>query len=181
MSEVKIKSEETKGTDPNVYNFCQPLETFIVAAESTRVPVVEHKADGCVIVGESPVRLELPMKKLLTDRRILLVEDEIMILMFTEYMLGDLGCTDLVSATTVNQALDLVMTQDFDAALIDVNLNGIKSYPVADALLARGVPFIFATACGGSGIDENYCNWPVLAKPYMYEELSRMLANLIPT
>ena len=121
-----------------------------------------------------------PMEKLLTGRRILVLEDEIMILMFIEYILADLGCTDVVSATTVDQALAFVVAQDFDAAMLDVNLNSFKSYPVADALATRGVPFVFVTACSGSETDENYRNRPVLTKPYRYEELSRMLARLIP-
>ena len=103
-----------------------------------------------------------------------------MILMVTEYMLADLGCTDVLSATTVDQALAFVAAQDFDAAMLDVNLNSIKIYPVADALAARGVPFVFATAYGGSETDEKYHDRPVLTKPYGYEELSRMLARLIP-
>ncbi len=120
------------------------------------------------------------MENLLTDMRILLVEDEMMILMFTEYMLAELGCTAVASAATVDQALAFLAAQNFDAAILDVNLNKIKSYPVADALAARGVPFLFATAYGGSGIDENYRDRPVLTKPYRYEELSEILALLIP-
>ena len=119
------------------------------------------------------------MENLLTGRRVLVLEDEVMILMFIEYILADLGSTAVVSTTTVDQALTFVAAQDFDAAIIDLNLNSIESYPGADALATRGVPFIFATACGDSEIDENYRGRPVLTKPYRYEELSKMLAGLI--
>jgi hypothetical protein len=44
----------------------------------------------------------------------------------------------------------------FDAAMLDVNLNGNKSYPVADALAARGVPFVFSTGYSDHGMREGY-------------------------
>ena len=69
------------------------------------------------------------MDKLLSGRRILVVEDEMMVLMVTEDMLADLGCESVTAAATVDQALALIEAQGFDAAMLDVNLNGSKSYP----------------------------------------------------
>jgi len=80
------------------------------------------------------------MDKLLSGRRILVVEDEMMVLMVTEDMLADLGCESVAVAATVEQALALIDAHGFDAAMLDVNLNGNKSYPVADLLVKRGVP-----------------------------------------
>ena len=68
-----------------------------------------------------------------------------MILMIIEDMLADLGCESVTAAATVDQALALIDAQVFDAAMLDMNLNGNKSHAVADALVARGVPFIFST------------------------------------
>ena len=85
------------------------------------------------------------MNKLLSGRRVLVVEDEMMILMMIEDMLADLGCESVTAAATVDQALALIDAQTFDAAMLDMNLNGNKSYAVADALAARGVPFVFST------------------------------------
>lgn len=65
-----------------------------------------------------------------------------LVLLNLEDMLADLGCKSVSAAATVDQALALIAAQAFDAAMVDVNLNGIKSYAVADALAARGVPFI---------------------------------------
>ncbi|BAP79478.1 response regulator receiver [Pseudomonas sp. MT-1] len=77
-----------------------------------------------------------------------------MILMLVEDMLAELGCTSITSAATVEQALALIDEKDFDAATLDVNLHGIKSFPIADALIARCVPFMFATGFGAEGTAE---------------------------
>src|SRR5580658_4547678 len=92
-----------------------------------------------------PHRAGLVMSKLLSGRRVLVVEDEMMILMTIEDMLADLGCESVTAAATIQQALALIDTQVFDAAMLDVSLNGYKSHDVAEALAARGVPFVFST------------------------------------
>jgi CheY-like chemotaxis protein len=79
------------------------------------------------------------MNKLLSGRRILVVEDEMLILMMIEGILDNLGCKSVATAATVDQAVTLLEGQVFDAAMLDVDLNGTKSYPVADVLAARGV------------------------------------------
>ena len=84
-------------------------------------------------------------EKLLSGRRILVVEDEMLVLMSIEDMLADLGCESVTAAATVDQAVALIDAQVFDAAMLDMNLNGTKSFPVADKLAELGVPFIFAT------------------------------------
>ena len=81
--------------------------------------------------------------KLLSGRRVLVVEDEMLVLIMIEDMLADLGCKSVTSAATVDKALALIDAQVFDAALLDMNLNGDDSHPVAEALSARGVPFVY--------------------------------------
>ena len=115
----------------------------------------------------------------LSDRRILVVEDEMLVLMSIEDMLADLGCESVSAAATVNQALALVEAQTFDAALVDVNLGGTKSYSVADALEARGVPFLFSTGYSGQSVKEGYRDRPVLGKPYSAADLAEMLTGLL--
>ncbi|HEX6011198.1 MAG TPA: response regulator [Geminicoccaceae bacterium] len=82
----------------------------------------------------------------LSGRRVLVVEDELIVAFLLEDMLAGLGCAVVGPAARVDQALALLDAEAIDAALLDVNLNGHKSYPVADALAARGVPFVFSTA-----------------------------------
>jgi CheY-like chemotaxis protein len=120
------------------------------------------------------------MDKLLSGRRILVVEDEILILMMIEGMLADLGCESMSAAATNEAALALIDTQLFDAAMLDLNLNGKSSYAVADALIARDVPFIFSTGNSVSDLRDGYRDWAVLRKPFTDEELIKELSRLLP-
>src|SRR6202045_5470871 len=81
----------------------------------------------------------------LSGRRVLVVEDETMVAWLLEDMLADLGCAVVGPAAHVNQALAMLDAEAIDAAVLDVNLQGQKSYPIADAIAARGVPFAFST------------------------------------
>ena len=119
------------------------------------------------------------MRKLLTGRRILVVEDEMLVLMETQDMLADLGCDAVIAAATNEQAIALIEAQHFDAALLDLNLHGVRSYPVADVLAARGVPFAFATGYGGSGLRESDRERPLLEKPFGSASLETMLVALL--
>lgn len=116
---------------------------------------------------------------LLAGRRILVVEDEMLILLKIEDMLADLGCQSVSAAANVDEALALIEAQIFDVALVDVNLDGSKSYPVADALAARGVPFLLSTGYSGESLDEGYRGLPVLGKPYRDVDLAERLSQLL--
>jgi CheY-like chemotaxis protein len=116
---------------------------------------------------------------MLAGRRLLVVEDEMLVLLNVEDILADLGCESVTAAATVDQALGLIAAQCFDAAMVDVNLDGRKSYSVADALAARGVPFVFSTGYSGQSLDDRYRDRPVLGKPYREAELVAMLARLL--
>ena len=85
----------------------------------------------------------------------------------------------MTAAATVDQALALIDTQVFDAAMVDINLNGNKSHDVADALAARDVPFVFSTGYSALDIREGYRDRPVLKKPFPYENLAEVLSGLL--
>ena len=118
------------------------------------------------------------MDKLLSGRRVLVVEDEMLLLMMAEDMLADLGCEAVTSAASVDQALALIDAQVFDAAMLDMNLNGHKSHAVAAALTARGVPFVFSTGYR-SHMRDGYLDRPVLKKPYKPEQLVEIFTRLL--
>jgi PAS domain S-box-containing protein len=97
--------------------------------------------------------------------RLLLVEDEALTGMMMSDMLTELGFDVIGPFGRVADAMAAVGREDFQAAVLDVNLDGEMVYPVADAILARGVPFVFVTGYGAEGIDRRFAQVPVLQKP----------------
>src|SRR5258705_5600939 len=112
-------------------------------------------------------------------KRILVVEDEPVIGMLLEDMLGELGYTVAAEAARIDEALEAAKTADFDVAILDVNLNGQTIAPVAEVLAARGTPFVFATGYGERGLPEAYRDRPTLKKPFQMDGLSRMLESAL--
>lgn len=110
-------------------------------------------------------------------RRLLLVEDEIMIRMLLEDMLTDLGHQVKAVAGGLDDALTLARNTDCDGAILDVNLNGAEVYAVADILMERGIPFAFATGYGEGGIPQKYRGRPTLQKPFQLADLALTLAR----
>src|ERR1700719_1534959 len=119
------------------------------------------------------------MNSRLSGRKVLVVEDEMIVAWLLEDMLVDLGCTIVGPATSVNQALAMIDVEAFDAAVLDVNLDGQMSYPVADALTARGMPFVFSTGYDKDTLRDGYRTFPVLQKPFHRSELGDALAKLL--
>jgi CheY-like chemotaxis protein len=112
----------------------------------------------------------------LDGRRVLVVEDEMMIAMLVEDMLGELGCVVVGPVNTLADALELAGSATvFDAALLDVNLAGQPVFPVADAVRAKGVPAIFSTGYGDAGLREVDRGAQVLQKPFRVGDLARAL------
>src|SRR3546814_15683555 len=85
--------------------------------------------------------------------------------MFLEDVLEDFGHQMLGPYSRVDAALAAVGTEDFDVAILDVNVNGQAIFPVADAIAARGIPFIFSTGYGQKSLPEKYRSRPTLDKP----------------
>src|SRR5258707_161519 len=104
-------------------------------------------------------------------RRFLGVEEEPMIRMLLEDMLGELGYTIAAEAARIEEALEATKNADFDLAILDANLNGQPASPVADALVTRGTPFVFATGYGS--VPEPYRGRPMLTKPFQIDGLSK--------
>jgi CheY-like chemotaxis protein len=104
--------------------------------------------------------------------RVLIVEDEMLVAMNIEDMLLELGHEVAGIASRLEPALALARDGAFDIAMLDVNLAGDRSFPVADLLIERGLPFLFATGYGPGGIDEKYRDRPVLQKPFRAADLA---------
>jgi CheY-like chemotaxis protein len=111
-------------------------------------------------------------------KRVLVVEDEAMIRMLLADMLGDLGYTVAAEAGRLEEAIKLAKDAAFDFAILDLNLNGQPIAPVVEALIARGLPFAFATGYGERSVPEAYRGRPMLQKPFQTEALGRVMASL---
>jgi CheY-like chemotaxis protein len=107
----------------------------------------------------------------LRGRRVLVVEDESLISMLIEDALSDLGCKLACQASSLVEALEMVSNCQFDIAILDVNLNGEETFPVAEALIRRGIPFIFATGYGATALPGPMRTIPVLLKPFQQAEM----------
>jgi CheY-like chemotaxis protein len=121
----------------------------------------------------------LPPAADLRAKRILVVEDELMIRLLLEDMLAELGCTVTASAARLDEAVELAQNADFDVAILDVNLNGQPIVPVADILAARGTPFVFATGYGERGLPTTHRARPSLNKPFQLDSLKRTLQGAL--
>jgi CheY-like chemotaxis protein len=117
----------------------------------------------------------------LEGARILVVEDEALIAMLVEEMLSELGCIVTDIAGTVEQGLRLAAPgkATIDAAILDVNLAGDKVFPIAEALDAQGIPFVFATGYGATGVEGRFTDRPVVAKPFSRDALEHCLATAL--
>jgi CheY-like chemotaxis protein len=113
-------------------------------------------------------------------RRVLVVEDEVLVGMLLEEMLQELGYELAALSTHLDEALALARTASFDFAVLDINLNGKQSFPVADVIRARSLPFLFATGYGSRILADPYKDTPILQKPFSLDELRRTLEHLLP-
>ena len=113
-----------------------------------------------------------------SPRRILVVEDEALVAMLVEDALFDAGFEVIGPARTVAQALKMLAAESPSAAVLDLNLAGESSGAVADALAARGVPFVVATGYGAAGLPQAHRDVPVLPKPYDPMDLTTVLDRL---
>jgi CheY-like chemotaxis protein len=111
-------------------------------------------------------------------RRILVVEDELLIRVLLDGMLSDLGYAMTAEAGTVEEGVALAKAADFDAAILDVSLSGRPITPVVEVLIARGVPFVFATGYDLRGVPAGYRGHPTLQKPFRIEALAQALAQV---
>jgi DNA-binding response OmpR family regulator len=111
--------------------------------------------------------------------RVLIVEDEMLVAMNIEDRLLELGHEVAGIASRLEPALALAQEGAIDVAVLDVNLAGERSFPLADLLIARDIPFLFATGYGLGGIEEKYRDRLVLQKPFRTDDLAAAVRTLI--
>jgi CheY-like chemotaxis protein len=105
--------------------------------------------------------------------RILVVEDEAMVGMLLEDMVLDCGGEIIGPVARFEEALALAQAAEFEVAVLDLNLNGTLSYPIAEVIRNRGIPIIFATGYGTDGLREDFRGCPTLQKPFSQGEFAQ--------
>jgi len=103
--------------------------------------------------------------------KLLVVEDDALIRMLLADMLGEIGYTVAAEAASIDEALEATRKTEFDLAILDADLNGRSVSPVADALVARNIGFVFVTG-SGHGLYA-YRDRPTLKKPFQIDALKR--------
>lgn len=118
-------------------------------------------------------------ERIAEGRRVLVVEDEMTIALMIEEMLQDLGALIVGPESRLDAALRLAAEASLDAAILDVNIRGGNSYPIADILADRGIPFVFCSGYNDWALEERHRDRPRLMKPYSLKELEDQLIKLL--
>jgi CheY-like chemotaxis protein len=111
--------------------------------------------------------------------KVFIVEDETMVAMLIEDMLDDLGYTTTFHASRLDDGVAYARTGDFDVAILDINIIGGTSFPIAAALAQRGIPFTFCSGYGRLGVPAVWMDQQCVAKPFSAEQLGMALKHLL--
>jgi CheY-like chemotaxis protein len=115
----------------------------------------------------------------LAGRRVLVIEDEALVAALIENMLIENGCDVVGIACRLKDALEKAQSLSFDVAIVDINLNGEQSLPVADLLAHRGAAFVLATGYGANGLSRPFPGVPILQKPFRQHDLERVIREAL--
>ena len=109
---------------------------------------------------------------------VLLVEDEPTLMQVVGESIAQLGHTVTHRAEGLEDALARAREGGFDVAMLDVNLNGVDSFAVADVLAERGIPFVFTTGFGANHLPERFRGCPMMEKPFRLRDIGRALSRI---
>lgn len=115
----------------------------------------------------------------MTQASILLVEDEALIRMMLVQMVEELGHRVIAEVGSVDDGRSLAEIEEYDLAILDVNLHGVNVKPVAEAVKSRGLPFFFLSGYGSSGVPRGFEGTPVLAKPCALDKLQHTIDAIL--
>jgi len=122
-----------------------------------------------------PMPTPQPSQASACQRRLLLVEDEVLVGLFMAEMLEDMDFSVTEPCRTLADGIAVAKADNFDGAVLDMNLNGESVYPLADLLAAKGVPFIFVTGYSADSVAERFAQIPVIQKPVTADTLAKIL------
>jgi CheY-like chemotaxis protein len=110
--------------------------------------------------------------------RVFLVEDEALIAMYVEDLLTELGYRVVATAGRLEDALRIASQGSFDIAVLDMNLGGELTHPVARVIHGLGIPFVYVTGYGTTGADVPAAA-PTLQKPFVREALQAVMRRAL--
>lgn len=113
---------------------------------------------------------------ILAGLRVLLVEDEGLVALDAELILEDLGMEMIACCSSLEDGMRMARIAEIEVAMLDVNLRGKPSYPIAEVLDARGVPFIFTTGYDAMGWGKPAVT---VAKPYRVETIRDAMVSIV--
>jgi CheY-like chemotaxis protein len=144
--------------------FSGKVNSVLILLASARIRAPGHS------LGEASMSTAEP------KHRILVVEDEAMVSMLLEDMVLDCGGEIIGPVARFETALALAQAAEFDVAVLDLNLSGTLSYPIAEAIRGRGIPVIFATGYGSNGLRDGFRDCPTLQKPFSQSDFAQAVA-----
>ena len=115
----------------------------------------------------------------LAGKRVLVVEDELLVALLVEDVLSEAGCITIGPFARVLEALAAAKVETIDVALLDVNVANEKVFPIAYVLEERGIPFLFVTGYGEAALPRDRPDWEACAKPFLPGQLAARLARKV--
>jgi CheY-like chemotaxis protein len=154
------------------------LDSVGVTSESGAMPQpTQSPSEKAQLSAAEPVNraAETGNDILLHGLTVIVVEDEMMVSLLLEDMLGTLGCDNVMHASSVSSALSELAQSQPDVAILDVNLGSEMVYPVAEQLNRAGVPFVFTTGYGRGAIKLEWAARPCVQKPFNIDAFASAL------
>ena len=115
----------------------------------------------------------------LVGRRIFVIEDDSMVSMLLEELLSDIGCKLAGTAFRFDEAIQKAKSVAFDLAILDVDLHGQRTVPIAEEFARCGIRFVFATGYALPDLPDALRRVPMLQKPFNQEDLKRVLRTAL--
>lgn len=109
--------------------------------------------------------------------RLMIVEDEALVAMAITEMMTELGYKIVGPYSRISEAMAALKNGGIDGAVLDINLCGQLVYPLADTLVAEGIPFVFVTGYGAESMERRFSNVPTLQKPIERDALHRIFVR----